>query len=123
MGRLTMPVDDPRIHWSALRGPGPVEGVTAAIAHGTRLSAALYRLDPGAVVPEHAHDNEEFGQVIRGSLELRCPDSTMVLEAGDAFLLSGGVPHGARAGAEGCELLECYAPPRAATPPSTVEQT
>jgi quercetin dioxygenase-like cupin family protein len=117
MGRLTMPARDPRIRWSALAAPGPVEGVTAAMTHGARLSAALYRLDPGAVVPEHAHDNEEFGQVIRGTLELRCPDSAIVLGEGDAFLLPGGVPHGARAGAEGCELLECYAPPRATTRP------
>jgi quercetin dioxygenase-like cupin family protein len=118
-----MPADDPRIRWSALQTADPVKGVTAAMAHGARLSAALYRLDPGTVVPEHAHDNEEFGQVISGTLELRCPDSTIVLEAGDAFLLPGGVRHGARAGAKGCELLECYAPPRAETPPRTVEQT
>jgi quercetin dioxygenase-like cupin family protein len=120
---VTVAQGDPRIDWSALQVPGPVRGVSAASAHGARLSAALYRLEPGTVVPEHAHDNEEFGQVIRGSLELRCPDSTFVLEAGDAFLLPGGVPHAARAGAKGCELLECYAPPRAPTPPMPGDQT
>lgn len=103
---------DPRVPWPELQAPGPVTGVTAAITHGVQLSAALYALEPGAVVPEHVHDNEEFGQVIRGSLELRYPDATLVLGAGEGFLLPGGVPHGAQAGDEGCELLECYAPPR-----------
>jgi len=100
------------VRWNALRSPGPVEGVTAAITHGASLSAALYHLEPGTEVPEHAHDNEEFGQVISGSLELRLRDATTLLREGEAFLLPGGVPHGARAGPDGCELLECYAPPR-----------
>ena len=107
-----MSAGGPRIAWDELRANGPVPGITAATAHGRQLSAALYTLAPGADVPEHSHDNEEFGQVIRGSLELRHPGGTLVLEAGDAFLLEGGAVHGARAGDEGCELLECYAPPR-----------
>jgi quercetin dioxygenase-like cupin family protein len=106
--------DDPRVDWEALRGRGPVPGILAAITHGAQLSAARYTLEPGVVVPEHAHDNEEFGQVLRGSLELRTPDATVVLEAGSGFLVPGGVPHAATAGDEGCELLECYAPPRVA---------
>jgi quercetin dioxygenase-like cupin family protein len=103
---------DPTIDWDELRQAGPVPGVAAALAHGEQLSAALYTLDPGTLVPTHAHGNEEFGQVIRGSLELRHAGGTVVLGAGDAFLLPGGVEHGARAGADGCLLLECYAPPR-----------
>lgn len=107
-----MPSSDPRIDWPALRGPGPIDGVQAATTHGAKLTATLYSLEPGVVVPEHSHFNEEFGQVIRGSLELRHSGETHVLGAGDAFLVAGDVPHGARAGTDGCELLECYAPPR-----------
>lgn len=107
-----MPSTDPRIDWSGLRGPGPIEGVRAATVHGAQLTAAFYSLKPGVVVPEHRHFNEEFGQVIRGSLELSHLGERHVLGAGDAFLVAGDVPHGARAGNDGCELLECYAPPR-----------
>ena len=110
---------DPRISWDELRAAGPVPGIAAAAAHGAQLSAALYTLEPGADVPEHSHDNEEFGQVIRGSLELRHPGGVVVLHAGDAFLLPGGAVHGARAGDDGCELLECYAPPRHPTTSTT----
>ena len=114
---------DPTIDWAALRTAGPVPGVMAALTHGEQLSAALYTLEPGAVVPPHAHENEEFGQVIRGSLELRHAGGTVVLGAGEAFLLPGGVEHGARAGDEGCELLECYAPPRVTSSPQTTGGT
>ena len=99
----------PVIAWDAR--PGPVPGITAASASGAQLSAARYTLAAGASVPLHAHDNEEFGIVLSGSLELLGAEPA-VLGPGEAFLLAGGVEHGARAGAEGCELLECYAPPR-----------
>ena len=98
------------IAWQALADPVP--GVRAAAVAGEQLSAARYTLEPGAVVPVHAHANEEFGIVLSGSLELRHGHRAQLLRAGEAFLLSGGVEHGARAGQDGCELVECYAPPR-----------
>lgn len=113
-----MEVQDRLIHWTLLEAPGPVPGITAATAQGAQLSAALFTLAPGAVVPEHSHDNEEFGQVIAGSLELRSDGGSASLEAGQAFLLPGGVPHAAVAGPQGCRLLECYAPPRTPAAPA-----
>ena len=102
----------PTIPWDTLRAAGPVPGITAATTAGEQLSAARYTLEPGAVVPAHSHHNEEFGVVLRGTLELREAQGTAVLRAGEAFLLAGGAEHGARAGEDGCELIECYAPPR-----------
>jgi quercetin dioxygenase-like cupin family protein len=103
---------------TALRWPGRervplLPGITASVASGEQLSAVLYTLNAGALVPPHDHESEEFGQVIRGSLELEIGGRTTVLAAGEGFLIPGHVPHGARAGDDGCELLECYAPPRA----------
>lgn len=98
------------LDWRTLADPVP--GVSAAAAAGEQLSAARYTLEPGAVVPLHSHHNEEFGVVLRGTLELRQGSRAAVLGAGEAFLVAGGTEHGARAGADGCELVECYAPPR-----------
>jgi quercetin dioxygenase-like cupin family protein len=106
------------IDWAGRDRPAPLAGITAAVAIGDQLSAVRYTLEPGAPVPEHSHPNEEFGQVLRGSLELRWAGQTRVLTAGEAFLLPGGVPHAARALDGGCELLECYAPPRDPLPPT-----
>lgn len=91
-----------------LLGPG----ITAAVRSGTALSAAMYRLEPGAHVPAHRHPNEEFGQILAGNLRLRVDSETTDLAAGDGFLIPGGVIHEADAGSAGCTLLECYAPPR-----------
>src|SRR4051794_23646136 len=92
------------LRWPALDRAPLLPGITASVARGEQLSAVLYTLDAGALVPAHAHESEEFGQVIRGSLELEVAGRTTVLRAGEGFLIPGDVPHGARAGDEGCEL-------------------
>ena len=108
--------DEPRIRWDTLDTTTVATGITAALVMGEQLSAARYVLDPGAVVPEHSHDSEEFGHVIGGGLDLRCGDATVTLAAGEAFVVPAGVVHAGRALADGCELLECYAPPRRPLP-------
>jgi quercetin dioxygenase-like cupin family protein len=103
--------DGPVIRWAF--APAPLPGIAAAGAGGEQLSAARYVLEPGARVPEHQHASEEFGHVLAGGLELHVADVAYVLGEGEAFVIPGGMPHAARALETGCELLECYAPPRA----------
>jgi quercetin dioxygenase-like cupin family protein len=101
-----------RIDWSQGPEHAPIAGITGRVHLGRELSAARFQLAPGAAVPRHTHPNEEFGQVLAGTLELEVDGEQSRLVAGDAFLIPGDVPHAALAGPEGCLLLECYAPPR-----------
>lgn len=98
--------------WSQVVPAVVTAGITAHTVHGAQMTAALYELQPHAEVPEHRHINEEFGQVIAGALELRTGGKTTQLTVGDAFLIPGNQLHAAQAGADGCTLLECYAPSR-----------
>ena len=98
--------------WADLERYAPIPGIYGSVRSGAELSAALFHLEPGAVVPLHQHANEEFGQVLTGSLQLQVAGEVSKLEAGEAFLIPGDVPHAAVAGPQGCVLLECYAPPR-----------
>jgi len=100
------------IQWDALTEYAPMPGITGSVRLGQELSAAVFHLEPGAVVPRHHHVNEEFGQVLSGSLELDVDGEISRLPAGAGFLVPGEVPHAAVAGPDGCDLLECYAPPR-----------
>lgn len=105
--------------WDDLDQHDPIPGIRGSVRTGAQLSAAIFHLDPGAVVPRHQHVNEEFGQVLSGSLELQVADATSSLVAGEAFLIPGDVFHAAVAGPDGCVLLECYAPPRNPFVPAT----
>ena len=98
--------------WDGLAEHAPIPGIRGSVRSGKRLSAALFHLAPGAVVPPHHHVSEEFGQVLSGSLELTVAGTTSGLVAGEAFLIPGEELHTAVAGPDGCVLLECYAPPR-----------
>jgi quercetin dioxygenase-like cupin family protein len=111
------------VRWDDADSSALVPGITAATLVGTRLSATRFVLEPGADVPEHSHESEEFGHVVRGGLELRCEGVTTTLRAGDAFVVRGGIPHAARAHDDGCELIECYTPPRVPAPPAPPSST
>lgn len=107
------------VRWDDVATTRLAPGIAAATLTGTRLSATRYVLDPAADVPEHVHDSEEFGHVVRGGLDLLCESVTTTLRAGDAFVVPGGTPHAARAHGDGCELVECYTPPRVPTAPTS----
>lgn len=100
------------IVWGDLAEHSPLPGITGSVRLGAQLSAAVFRLAAGAAVPRHSHANEEFGQVLDGSLTLEVEDERSALSAGDGFLIPGEIPHAAVAGPHGCLLLECYAPAR-----------
>lgn len=104
--------DSTLLDWSRLPVHQPLPGISGSVRMGAELSAAIFRLEPGAVVPRHSHVNEEFGQILSGSLRLEAGTETQHLRTGDGFLIPGDVPHSAVAGPEGCLLLECYSPPR-----------
>src|SRR5688572_24874486 len=47
------------------------DGVVARAVEGERCSFAVVELEPSCVVPEHRHDNEQLGMVLRGSVSFR----------------------------------------------------
>lgn len=98
-----------------LRGMMPQriwEGVAARAVHGERVSLAVVDLDPGSVVPEHRHENEQVGVIVAGSLTFRIGDETRRLGAGGAWCIPANVPHEVEAWPDGAVVIEVFAPPR-----------
>ena len=90
------------------------EGVIARNVEGERLNLAVVELEPSSVVPEHSHDNEQLGIVLRGSLTFRVGDEVRDLEAGGIYSIAPNVPHAVlRTGPEGAVVLDVFAPARA----------
>ena len=87
-------------------------GVAARAVEGDRSSLAVVELDPGSLVPEHAHANEQLGLVIHGSLEFRVGDETRELGPGSTWCIPGDTPHEVRAGPDGAVVIDIFAPAR-----------
>jgi quercetin dioxygenase-like cupin family protein len=103
---------------SALRDLGELElqqiweGVAARALQGERLTLGVVELDSGAVVPEHHHEHEQLGVVIRGSVRFRVGDETRELGPGGTWSIGSDVPHEVVAGADGAVVVDVFAPPR-----------
>jgi quercetin dioxygenase-like cupin family protein len=80
--------------------------------HGDKLTLGLIELEPGSVVPEHSHENEQLGIMISGSVEFRVGDETRELKPGDTWSIPAHTPHEVHTGPEGAILVDVFAPVR-----------
>ena len=93
--------------------PLPIwHGIAARMVSGERITLAVVELDPGAVVAEHAHENEQLGLVLRGSMAFRLGGEERELGSGDTWTIPPNTPHDAVAGPEGAVVIDVFAPPR-----------
>ena len=88
------------------------DGAVARAVHGERVTFAVVDLDPEIVVPEHRHDNEQLGIVLKGSVTMTIGGETARLGVGETYVIRGGVPHAAEAGPEGATVIDVFNPTR-----------
>jgi quercetin dioxygenase-like cupin family protein len=86
----------------------------AQLAAGENMSVQHFRIEPGAVVPEHQHHHEQSGFVYRGELTFQLEDGDEVVVAeGDAYDLAGHEVHAAEnRGSVPVEGVDVFSPPR-----------
>ena len=89
------------------------KGVTGRSVKGERITLAVVDLDPNSVVPEHHHENEQLGFVIKGTLIFRIGTETRNCVAGDTYVIPSNVPHQVTTGPEGATVCDAFAPTRA----------
>ena len=89
------------------------DGVAAWTVDAERVTVALIELEPSSVVPEHAHENEQVGVLLRGSLTFRVGGEERGLGPGATWRIASNTPHDVRTGPEGATLVEVFAPGRA----------
>jgi unsaturated pyranuronate lyase len=88
------------------------EGAHGRVVHGDRLSLGVIELDPGSVVPEHRHENEQIGLCLSGSLVFRVGEESRELHAGETWRIPGNVPHEVHVGPKGAVVIDAFAPTR-----------
>ena len=88
------------------------DGVLGRVVHGERITLGVVELDPGALVPEHRHENEQLGLVVGGSLTVRVGEESRELAAGGAYCIPPQTPHEVQTGPEGAVVVDVFAPVR-----------
>lgn len=88
------------------------DGLVGWTVAGTQATLAAIEIEPGAVVPEHSHPNEQTGILLRGSLRFRIGAEEKELSPGAMWVIPGDTPHEVTAGPHGAFLVELFSPPR-----------
>lgn len=88
------------------------DGVLARVVNGDRVTIGFVEIDPDVLVPEHRHDNEQVGFVLRGSVTMVVAGQSRELRVGETYTIAGQVPHSAKAGADGASVVDVFAPVR-----------
>ena len=88
------------------------EGILGRTMHGDRVSFSVLELDAGAVVPEHAHANEQVGLLLEGAVTFTIGDETRDVRPGGTWRIVADVPHSVVVGPEGALIVEVFSPVR-----------
>jgi quercetin dioxygenase-like cupin family protein len=88
------------------------DAVAVRAIYGERLTLGVVELDPGSVVPEHRHENEQLGMVLTGSLTFRVGDESRQLGPGGTWSIPPNVPHEVAVGPDGAVVVDVFTPPR-----------
>jgi quercetin dioxygenase-like cupin family protein len=86
-------------------------GIRARVVNTGNLSVAHVVLDEGALLPMHAHPNEQIVNVIDGELELIVAEEKHILTRGRVMVLPPMVPHSGRATTK-CYVIDVFHPVR-----------
>jgi quercetin dioxygenase-like cupin family protein len=89
------------------------DGIVARAVAGGRVTLAVIELEPDMIVPEHAHENEQLGVLVAGSMRFRIGEEERELEVGATWSIPPNVPHEVVTGPEGAVAVEVFAPARA----------
>jgi quercetin dioxygenase-like cupin family protein len=88
------------------------DGVLGWMVHGEKVTFSLVELEPAVTVPVHSHANEQLGLVLEGSLTFTIGDEVREVGRGEAWCITGHVPHSVVCGPDGAVLIEVFSPVR-----------
>lgn len=84
------------------------------LAVGEEMSIQHFRIEPGAVVPEHEHHHEQTGYIFAGELTFTVDGDEVTVGPDDSYVLLSDEAHGAEnRGDETVLGIDVFSPPRA----------
>jgi quercetin dioxygenase-like cupin family protein len=87
-------------------------GVVARPLHGERITVGILEFETLTPVPEHRHDNEQLGLVLKGSITMVIGGERRNLQVGGMYSSGSGVPHSGESGPDGATVMDAFSPAR-----------
>lgn len=87
-------------------------GVDVRTASGEKMMISVVELAPRSVVEEHSHPHEQVGILLTGKVTFYVGDEQKLLNAGDVWIIPGGVKHRVVVGDEPARALDVFMPIR-----------
>ena len=100
--------------WNDMPKENLSESLARRLITGDRMMLAHVYLKKGAIVPLHAHDNEQLTYILEGALRFWIGDDeseTVDVRAGEVLHIPSNVPHKAEA-LEDTLDVDIFSPPR-----------
>jgi quercetin dioxygenase-like cupin family protein len=100
--------------WDELPRERVTDVIERRVITGDRVMIAHVYLEKGAVVPRHAHENEQVTYILEGALRFWIGDDEaeeIVVRAGEVLHIPSNVPHRAEA-LEDTLDVDVFSPPR-----------
>jgi len=94
---------------------GVIAGVAATglfVGFAALLVVGILEFEPLTQVPEHLHDKEQMGLVLKGSITMVIDGERRDLQAGGMYPIRSGIPHSGEAGPDGATVLDVFSPVR-----------
>jgi quercetin dioxygenase-like cupin family protein len=99
------------IDWQSLEEKTIIPGFHGKVAHSANMTFVLWRIDAGAVLPEHAHLHEQVVQVFEGEMELTIDGEVNKTFAGSMAVIPSRARHSAKA-LTACRVMDVFYPIR-----------
>lgn len=99
------------VRWDDLPKERVTDHISRRLVTGERMMLAHLRLEEGARVPVHSHENEQLSWVLEGALRFMVEDREIVVRGGEVLHLPSHVPHSAEA-LEDTVAVDIFSPPR-----------
>ncbi len=81
------------------------------LAWGEKNHLVKFTILKNSEIPQHSHQNEQTGYLLRGRLLLAVDGREYIMTPGDSWSIPSNTSHGAKA-LEEVEIIEAFSPPR-----------
>ena len=88
-----------------------IPGLHGRLVHSATMTFVYWRIEAGAVLPEHSHPHEQVAHTFSGEFEIVIDGEKQLLTAGTVAVIPGNAKHSGIALTE-CRIMDAFHPVR-----------